>query len=257
MMIFNLKLNRILIAFTWMFVAGFPMLLNADQTVFFEDFEDATVGFTTFPESLTNIAAVDYYGRIDAASGLPSYGDYGNKQGAGFYGLENQDSAGVPLTTVTMSVFGINIETLTALQVSLFVAEDDATDGNQDWDIASSVRLEAQIDGNGFANIFAIEGASDTVGNQMARRDTNFDGIGDGVEITQDFTQFNLMLSDFAGTLGASTGTFLDLRFTITGLDQNDEDIAIDNVHVFGVPEPSALGFLMLFGTVAGLRRRR
>ena len=115
------------------------------------------LSFTMFPENLSNIGVSDYYGRVNAASGLPSYGDYGNKQGSGFYGLENQDSAGVPLTTVTMSVFGLNIDTLTDLQVSLFVAEDDAADGFEDWDVASSVRLEAQIDGGGFANIFAIK----------------------------------------------------------------------------------------------------
>ena len=244
-------------AFGLIIAVCFPILAQGQTTVFFEDFEDATVGFTMFPENLSNIGVSDYYGRVNAASGLPSYGDYGNKQGSGFYGLENQDSAGVPLTTVTMSVFGLNIDTLTDLQVSLFVAEDDAADGFEDWDVASSVRLEAQIDGGGFANIFAIEGASGTVGNQMARRDTNFDGIGDGAEITTDFTQFTVSLADFAASLGASTGALLDLRFTITGLDQNDEDIAIDNVRVFGVPEPSAMGLLALMGTVACLRRKR
>jgi len=40
--------------------------------ILFEDFEDSTITYTTnFADDLADIASKDYYGRIDAGSGLP------------------------------------------------------------------------------------------------------------------------------------------------------------------------------------------
>ncbi len=196
--------------------------------ILFEDFEDAAITYTPAPaDSLADIGNNDYYGRISFAS-LPGNVSYANQQGSAFYGAQDMDGAlPTPTTSVQLNWTGINIASFTNLDLSWFVAEDD--DGtNQDWDSTDSVRLSVQIDGGGFTDVFAIEAEENPPGDQLnnaPRVDTNFDGIGDGVEITNVFTQFNTGISD---------GNTLDIRLTIDQLNGGDEDIAFDNLLLQG-----------------------
>ena len=116
--------------------------------VLFEDFEDATVAYATnVADDLSDIANEDYFGRIDSGVTIPIDIVYTNAQGAGYYGAQDTDSANSGnVDIVTLDWTGINISGFTALNLSWYVAEDD--DGiNEDWDITTSVRLTAQIDG--------------------------------------------------------------------------------------------------------------
>jgi hypothetical protein len=95
--------------------------------------------------------------------------------------------------------------------------------------------------------------------NGIFRQDTDFDGVGDG-----------LALSDAAQTFPAAiagTGSLLDLRFTVS-VDSGDEDFAVDNFRVMGdrlpdpepasVPEPGMLlGLAAIAATAIGRYRRR
>ena len=231
--------------------------LSAQTDVFFEDFEDSSVIYTTsVADDLSDIAARDYFGRIDSSSGLPADVSYSNQQGNGFYGV--QDTDGTPsgnVDIITLDFAGFDITNFTDLEFSFFIGEDTASDGNEDWDIDSSIRVQAQIDGGGFGNIFAVESIDAAVGNMAPAVDTNFDGVGDGAAITDVLTQYTVALAD----AGFGVGDTLDLRFTIQGLDTGDEDIAIDSVRVSGtaVPEPSSLALLLLVGTATMLRRKR
>lgn len=124
------------------------------------------------------------------------------------------------------------------LSFSDFWAEDD--DGSsQDWDSTDLLRVEYQIDGGRFDNLFGIR--FDGSGfNTPPSIDTDFDGIGDGSGITATFTAYTQAIS--------GTGSSLDLRITMD-LNSGDETL-------IGVPEP-AVACLGAFGFLVILRRRR
>ncbi|MEL6812708.1 MAG: hypothetical protein AAFP76_15370 [Bacteroidota bacterium] len=193
----------------------------------FEDFEDATFDYTADPvDDLSGIAGEDYYGIVGL--GLFEPGDdvsYSNVQGSQFYGA--QDTDGTFLTNPTSSVrliwSDLNVAGLSNVDVSAFFAEDD--DGtNEDWDGNSSVRIEYSFNNSTWNDLIAIESSAITA-NTAPRIDTDFDGIGDGAEITDTFTQYS---ASFA-TAGNAT---VSIRVFITGLDAGDEDIAIDDIRV-------------------------
>lgn len=233
--------------------------VHAQTTILFEDFETAGsartgVTYTGPADATADIAAEDYYGVLNTGSGADI--TYSNIQGTDFYGAQDTDGAvggGGPLNPVVLNWTGIDVSGFTGLNLSWFVAEDTAGDGNEDWDITTSVQLEGSFDGFATAGIdlFAIESINATIGNRAPAVDTNFDGLGDGAAITDTFTQFSAAIAD---------GTTLDLRLTIQNLDTGDEDIAFDSFLLTGiaaVPEPSGLAFLLIFGSTIGLRRRR
>jgi len=197
----------------------------SQTTIFLEDFEDAQLTYTTsIPDDLSDIAASDYFGRIDDTSGLPISVAYSNLQGSGFYGVQDPNGANSgDVNLIQLDWTGIDISGFSNLNLSWYVAEDDANDGNEDWDSSDFVRLEVQVDGGGFTSLFAIESEGGT--NTAPRVDTDFDGLGDGIEITDVFTQFS---SDIAN------GSMLDIRLTINGLSVGDEDIAFDEVRLTG-----------------------
>ncbi|HBE70310.1 MAG TPA: hypothetical protein DDW52_19350 [Planctomycetaceae bacterium] len=226
------------------------------DTILLEDFEDATVSYTTNePDQLGLLGANAYHGRVDFQD-LPGNLIYNNRQGSGFFGAQDTNSAsgGSHTDTITLNWTGIDISNFTDISASWFVAEDTANDTNEDWDIDSSVRLDFQIDGGGFFQFFAIESSSAVSGNTDPKVDTNFDGVGDGTAITDTFTQFNTALPN---------GSVLDVRLTITFLDQLEEDIAFDSLLVEGtstaVPEPASLSIfgISAIGMVGFSRRRR
>jgi len=229
------------------------------EVILFEDFEDATITYTSsISDDLTDISNLDYYGRIaaDTAPTVPAALSYTNLQGSGYYGAQDINAANSDtVNSITLNWTGIDISSYIDLELSWFVAEDDATDGNEDWDSTSSVKLEFQLDGGGFSNVFAIE-AESVAGdetNQMPRIDTDFDGIGDGNEITDSFTIYSSSIGNAAA---------LDIRLTFESLNAADEDIAFDSLQLTGtapaaLPEPNFISIIVIAGLWGMIRRRR
>ncbi len=198
--------------------------------LFFEDFEDSTIGYIATPgDSLGDAANNNYFGRFAPdTSPEPSSVSLANDQGDGYYAAQDTDgiAGGGNIDVITLDILGVVITGEEGLEFSLFVAEDDAADGLEDWDLTSSLLVEYQIDGGGYAPLFAIESEFDGVdeNNSVPRVDTNFDGVGDGTAITNVFTEFTSAIP--------GSGDALDIRITITELTSGEEDVAIDSLRV-------------------------
>ncbi len=223
----------------------------------FEDFNDSTIGYTsTIVDPGTTDGDQSYFGRVGGAGGLAVGGavSFTNTSG-GYFGAMN--TIGEPnIGSGVVNWTGINIAGFNNLTFSgLFAEDDNATPGVEDWDPNSQVLVEARVDGGGFASIFEIQSSS-LVGPTAPSVDTNNDGLGDGAEITDTFTQF---VANIAGM-----GNLLDLRITMVGLTEAGEDIAFDNIMIAGdavaAPEPGSLallGSLACGGLIVRRRRRK
>ncbi|QHQ36684.1 Hint domain-containing protein [Algicella marina] len=198
-------------------------------TLLQEDFEDATLTFSaSAPDDLTDAAARNYYGIVTEGD-LPADISYGGVQGTRYYSVHDTDNATNPVDSITLTFDTIDITNFENLTVSGLFAEDDATNGDEDWDMTSSVRIEVSIDGGPYVPVLAFESADGGGGdftNEEARQDTNFDGIGDGPALTSTFTGFSGAIS--------GTGSTLDMRIVIEDLNAADEDVAFDDITVSG-----------------------
>ena len=216
--------------------------------ILLEDFEDAAITYTpSVADDLSDIGNLDYFGRIAPDTAIPTSAgtngiSYANPQGNGYYGFMDADGANSGnVDVVDLDWTGINISGFNNLNLSWYLAEDDSGDGFEDWDIASSFRIAINLDNTGFIDIFRVESELGTDGNatnEKPRVDTLVagvgDGLGDGTEITNSFSQFSHLIAN---------GSTLDIRVTIEFLDQGDEDIAFDSLLLTGdsVAVPPAL----------------
>ncbi|MEL6924481.1 MAG: hypothetical protein AAFO94_10580, partial [Bacteroidota bacterium] len=200
---------------------------NVAMAQFFtEDFDGAN---TTVMLSLTGDCVGDnddYFGVLSETSPTNLNVDYGNDDG-NFLGAQDTDGGGCGNGTgnddVSALLDDIPISGQTGITLCFDLAEADASNGEEDWDAASSVSIAYSIDGASFETVLVMEAAGGT--NTMPQADCDNDGLGDGDEIGNDFSTFCFPVS--------GTGTFIDLQFNISGLDAGDEDVAIDNIQLY------------------------
>ncbi|NNF36610.1 MAG: T9SS type A sorting domain-containing protein [Saprospiraceae bacterium] len=186
------------------------------EDCFLLDFE-AEGGYTTDQPEFSD-GGGDFFTRTDG-SDIGGFVNYNNVQGSFFFAGMDLDGDGMNPGMVFID--GIDISGKSNLGVGIYLAEDD--DGSsEDWDEPDFVHIDYQIDGGGYQPLLWIENDGSTF-NSAPYIDTDFDGTGDGAEITDVFTNF---ITTIAGT-----GNTLDLRITVN-LDSGDEDIAFDNITV-------------------------
>lgn len=123
----------------------------------------------------------------------------------------------------------INISGCADLQISC----DFASVATEKIDGSDYLLLEYKIDDGDWIKVIAFENDG-TTHNTYFLEDTDFDGIGEGVQLTSTFQTFakNITVS----------GSNISLRFTAAA-DSGEEDFAIDNLSVCEAPaspEPSS-----------------
>ncbi|WP_178990958.1 choice-of-anchor D domain-containing protein [Winogradskyella schleiferi] len=180
-------------------------------------------GYTTSIPEFSD-GSEDYFTRTDGSSNISgTQMVFANKQGTYFFAAHDTNGDGGP-NTLSLNFDNINVSGYTNLQLRIHIAEDD--DGsNQDWDGDSYMHITGIIDTSSSQNILWVEAASGT--NSEPRLDSNFNGIGNGTAITDTFTQFVANIS--------GTGNSLDIQIEFNDLNDGDEDIAIDNIEIWGV----------------------
>tara|TARA_B100000949_G_scaffold134344_1_gene118295 strand:- start:30 stop:1427 length:1398 start_codon:yes stop_codon:yes gene_type:complete len=144
----------------------------------------------------------------------------------GFLTGMDLDGEGATLP-ITVDWTGIDIDGFTDLTYSGEFAEFFDSPG--DIDDADYILVQYQIDGGGYQNLIAFEGADFTGGGGTAngnfREDTDFDGEGDGTVLTDAAQAFTKSIT--------GTGIVLDLRLTVS-VDSGDEDFAVDTFVITG-----------------------
>ena len=236
------KMNQMVMVLGGVTAIGLCDAVNAD-VLLLEDFEDATVTYTTSVPEFSD-GGGDFWLRTNGSNHSGGI-VYNNVQGDFYFAGMDLDGDGVSIP-ITQTFGGINIAGYSDLEFSIYLGEDD--DGsNQDWDDSDHVHIAYQIDDGGFQDLLWIENDGSEF-NSAPLIDTDFDGTGDGTEITDTLTQF---FADIAGT-----GNTLEIQIT-WNVNAGEEDLTIDNVMVTGnIPAPGALAMLGLAG-FAGTRRRR
>jgi len=161
----------------------------------------------------------DFITRSDG-SNIGSFVSYLEPADDFFFAVMDADSAPIVSQSPTLTFSDIDISGQSDLFFSIDVAEDQSSDGSEDWDGDSALIIEYSIDGGTFQNLLAFEAEGGT--NTEPAQDTNFDGIGDGANLTDTFQTFSAAI--------AGTGSSLDIRVTFANLTSGDEDVAIDNL---------------------------
>ncbi len=222
--------------------------VSTAEILLFEDFENP---ITTYTTNITEASDtdLDYFGRI-APNGLSisSVVEFDNQQGEGYFAAMDTDALPEAADEGILT-FIVDITGFVDLQFSGLFAEDDASDALEDWDASTSFLARYSIDGGTAQNLLAFESSGAT--NTEPSQDMDFDGIGDGFNLTNIFTQYTLDIN--------GTGAQLTLELVLNNFDASDEDIAFDNITISGnaisTPVPIPAAFWLLLCALVGLRR--
>jgi len=213
----NIKMKKIIL-----FLINIFVTINsfAQTQIFVLDFESEGGYSTSMDEQTDN--GEDYFIRTDGSNISATYN---NPVGSYFFAAQDLDEDGMS-SPATLTIEDINIDGYSQLQLRVYLAEDD--DGNnQDWDDDDYLHIDYDIDNSGsFTNGIWVENDGSDY-NSAPYIDTDYDGVGDGDEITDTFTQFTVDIP--------ATGSLMDIKVTFGGLTANDEDIAIDHIEIVGV----------------------
>ena len=183
-------------------------------------------GYTTSIPEFTD-GAQDYFLRTDDSNVTGTL--FTNEQGSYFFGAQDIDGEGATLP-LTFLLNNVNINGYTGIEFRVHLAEDDVGTTSQHWDNSDFVHFNYDIDNTGiYSNLLWIEGSGGT--NTEPLIDTDFDGTGDGTAITDAFTQFIRSIT--------GTGSLLDIEI-VFDLNAGGEDIAIDNIEIWGTLIPCA-----------------
>ena len=153
-------------------------------------------------------------------------GTWGAAVGSWSFGIHDQDGAPTPCDPCVLTWSGIDISSYTGLEFSGYFAEDDDS-SNQDWDAGDKLEVEVSIDSGSWTDIFMISGGYGGASTNAAPyTDTDFDGVGDGTEITDTWQSFTSSIS--------GTGSSMDIRVVVSSLTQTDTDIWFDALQIVG-----------------------
>ena len=186
-------------------------------TVFSESFEAGNSGT---PSETCNDNSADFFTRTDG-SDIGSFYEVSGQDGSFYFAAQDTDGAPCTSAIETLTFSSIDISTFTDLSFVIAAAEDDSSDGMEDWDADTFVLVEVNIDGGGFTNVLQFSGGGAT--NTEPGIDADFDGTADGTLLTPAFQLFSAAIG---------TGNSADIRITFNKLDAGDEDIALDLIQI-------------------------
>ncbi|MFY9242544.1 MAG: T9SS type A sorting domain-containing protein [Polaribacter sp.] len=213
-----MKKNYLFTLLLTLFISAFSF---GQTTVFQESFETGNSGTAS---ETCNDNSGDFFTRTDGSDITSDY-QVSGQDGNFFFAA--MDTDGSPCTSSLQTLFfdDIDISSKSNLTLALLLAEDQPSDSNFDWDGGDLFYIEVDYDNSGtYTKVLQFATSANTGFNVSApMQDTNFDGVGDGQALTDVFSEF---------TLSLGTGNLVDIRLVFDGLNNGDEDIAVDNIRV-------------------------
>jgi hypothetical protein len=207
---------------------------NLEAAILFsESFETDGEGTRYTSTGSFTDGADDYFTRTDGsteASGIPAFSGF---DGTYFWAAEDIDAAENTSGVALLEFTGIDLASFPAVQISLQIGagSNSAFDNVDDF-----VLVEYRVDAGPWQSALAFQNNGQTFNGPLLQ-DTDFDTIGDGVEL-------GLVFQGITSQSLSTPGSFLDLRID-TLMTSGSEAVGFDNIQVIGVPEPgtSALAF--------------
>lgn len=202
--------------------------LGFGQTPFFEySFEDNGQGvYTTSVAEFSDDGGYDFFTSTFNNTIGTNYGATG-QDGDHYFAAQDLDGEGGP-SEVTLSM-DIDISGKNNLGIKILVAEDDYQDPK--WDEGDYVHIDYSIDSGNTQNLFWFEAEPGNATNTETRLDTDFDGLGDGIAIPEQFLDLQSTIS--------GTGNILTLTISFK-LDSGGEDLSLDHIRVYDDFTPEA-----------------
>ncbi len=210
-------------------VALIVTTLSYGQTTLFQ--ESFETGNSATASETCNDNWYDFFTVTDGTDIGENY-EVSGQDGTFFFAVQDTDGDPCTLADETLEFTGIDISNYNNLNLALLVAEDDSSDGEEDWDDDTSMSIQINIDGAGYQTILAFEATelrpdgSASTSNKEPKQDTNLDGTGDGTALSPTFQEFTASI--------AGTGSTADIKIIFTKLNAGDEDISIDNIRLTG-----------------------
>ncbi len=183
------------------------------QTIWTEDFSTGT-NYSVTLGGEGNDGTSDYFQRTDGTNiGITYENITGN-----FFAAQDVDDGGwtdsAAPSELTWSGIDITGESTLYFYASLASLATTKIDDND------YLVIQYRVDGGSWTNLMAFENDG-TQYNTYFLRDNDFDGTGEGTQLTSSFTQFESQIS--------VSGTTLDLHITVS-VNAGGEDIAFDEL---------------------------
>ncbi len=183
-----------------------------------------------------------YLKRTDGSDISPTI-TFLNQQGNFYFGAQNidNDPDDSSIWPVYLYLDEVDISGYTNLEFRVHLAEDDDvnpdTTINEDWDNFNLfgsqndyVHFNYDLNNTGtYSPLIWVEAEGNAFSaSVLPRIDDDFDGVGEGIIITETFSEFIVDIP----TVSASSLLDIQIEFR---LDKQHEDIAIDNIEIWGI----------------------
>lgn len=206
--------------------------LVAQRVLFAEAFDSDANYTASTPEQSDGDR--DFFGRIPPLVIAPQAYQVNGLSGAYFAAQDIDaldDVNGQSLAPLQFITFDpVDVTGVPDVEVSMKLAEDKIG-ATERWDATDYFHASYSVDGGAtFTDLLNVEAEIATGSNAVPRVDTDFDGVGDGVAITEDAQTFTRRLD---GLTAASLTLRLEFRF-----NAGEEDIAVDDVIVAVASDP-------------------
>ncbi|WP_407556121.1 T9SS type A sorting domain-containing protein [Winogradskyella sp. 4-2091] len=189
------------------------------ETLWVEPFTDNSLYTVTL--GAEGYDGIEDYLQITDGSDIDK--NYTGNNGNFFAGQDIDDSGWVGSESPSQLTWtGIDISNYNTLNFSGSFASIGGGIDDSDY-----ILIEYSIDSGSWTNLLAFENDGSTF-NESFLEDTDFNGNGDGSNLSGNFTQFSKAI--------AGTGSTLDLRITLA-INSGDEEIGLEDFSLTGLPD--------------------
>ncbi|MDH7445152.1 SprB repeat-containing protein [Aquimarina sp. 2201CG14-23] len=197
-------------------------ILSAQTLLWTEDFETDGEG-PRYNSNTFNTGNSDYFTRYSDGGAPLMTNDPTGESGTFYWVGEDCDNASGGTGILTLNSISILGYTSSEIKVLLAIGRD----GGDRFEIDDELLFQYNIDGLGWVTFGAFYGGFGGFGSSSPTQDINLDGIPDGPNVlTIPFQEFTFPIP--------ATGNNMQIRF-IMGQNGGTEELAVDNIRVFGI----------------------